>query len=106
MVALNRLKENTDCPKVFTTGMPRTYSTASLDMAASALPYWRIFSAIRFPVITDMTAKPRNTGTRLSSPSRQSKAISSTSSPTGVAIAPAWSGSWWARYVSAAPVLS
>ena len=40
-------------------------------------------------VIADMTAKPRNTGTRLKSPSRQSKANSSTSSPAGVAIAPA-----------------
>ena len=86
-MALNFLKENTDCPKVFTTGMPRTYSTASLDMADSALLYWRIFSAMRLPVIADMIKNPSSTGTRLKSPSRQSNTNSSTSSPTGVAMA-------------------
>ena len=97
MVALNFLKENTDCPKVLTTGMPRTYSTASLDMASSALPYCRIFSAIRLPVMVAIMRKASTTGARLSSPNLQSNANSSTSSPTGVAMALYWSGSWWAR---------
>ena len=87
IVALNFLNENTDWPNVLTTGMPRTYSTASPDMAARALPYWRIFSAMRLPVMADMITKPRATGTRLSRPSRQSKTNSSTSRPTGVAMA-------------------
>ena len=90
---MNFLNENTDCPKVFTTGMPRTYSTASFDIAARAFPYWRIFSSILLPVMALIIANPRNTGIRLKSPSRQSNTNSSTSNPTGVAIAPYWSGS-------------
>ena len=97
MVALNFLKENTDCPKVLTTGIPRTYSTASLDIASKALPYCRIFSAIRLPVMVAMMRKANTTGARLSRPNRQSNASSKTSSPTGVAMALYWSGSWWAR---------
>ena len=56
--------------------------------------------------MADMQAKPRATGSRLSSPSRQSKASSSTSSPATVAMARYWSGSWWAKKVSAAPAVS
>ena len=97
MVVLNFLKENTDCPKVLTTGIPRTYSTASLDMASKAFPYCRIFSAICLPVMVVIMRKASTTGARLSSPSRQSNASSKTSSPTGVAMALYWSGSWWAR---------
>ena len=67
--------------------MPRTYSTASLDMTESALPYCRIFSAIRLPVMAAIMRKAKTTGTRLSTPSRQSNTSSSASSPTGVAIA-------------------
>lgn len=65
--------------------------------SAGPLLYCRIFSSIRLPVIAAMMRKPRNTGTRLSSPSRQSNANRNTSSPIGVAIAAYLSGSWWAR---------
>ena len=93
MVALNFLNEKTDCPKVLTTGMPRTYSTASLDIDSNALPYCRILSAIRLPVMADMMTKPSATGTRLSRPSRQSNTSKRTNRPMGVAIALYLSGS-------------
>ena len=93
MVVLNFLKENTDCPKVLTTGIPRTYSTASLDIASKALPYCRIFSAIRLPVMVAMMRKANTTGARLSRPSRQSNTSKRTNRPMGVAIALYLSGS-------------
>ena len=39
MASLNFRKENTVCPNVFTTGMPRTYSTASFDISERAQAY-------------------------------------------------------------------
>ena len=97
MESLNFLKEKMVWPKVLTTGMPRTYSTASLDMSSRASWYSFIFCCIRGPVIAIIMRKPRATGARLSRPSRQSNTSSSTSRPMGVAMAPARSGSWWAR---------
>ena len=102
MASLNFLNVKMVCPKVLTTGMPRMYSTASLDMSSSASWYSFIFCCMRAPVMRIRTAKASTTGTRLSSPSRQSNASSSASRPQGVAMAPARSGSWCARYVSAA----
>ena len=87
IVPLNFLKENTVCPKVLTTGIPRTYSTASPDISASAFWYWVICSCIFLPVMLVITAKASATGTRLKSPSRQSNASSSVRSPAMVAMA-------------------
>ena len=87
MDPLNFLKEKMVCPKVLTTGMPRTYSTASLDISSRAFWYSFIFCCIREPVMVIMMRKPSKTGARLRSPSRQSKTNSSTSRPTGVAMA-------------------
>ena len=58
--------------------------------------------SMSFPVIFIIIRKPSTTGTRLKSPNRQSKASNRKSSPMGVAIAPALSGSLCARYVSVA----
>ena len=93
MEPLNFLKEKMVCPKVLTTGMPRTYSTASLDISSSAFWYSFIFCCIRRPVMAIMIRNPSSTGARLRKPSRQSKANSSASRPQGVAMAPARSGS-------------
>ena len=97
MESLNILKEKMVWPKVLTTGMPRTYSTDWLDMSSRAFWYSFIFCCMEAPVMAIMIRKASATGARLSSPSRQSKTSSSASSPQGVAMAPARSGSWWAR---------
>ena len=86
MVCLNRLNENTVCPNVFTTGMPRTYSTASFDMRSSAFWYsvmvWRSVGPI---MNAKRMAKASATVAMQSSPMCQSNQNSSTSMPAGVA---------------------
>ena len=102
MDPLKRLKENTVWPNVFTTGIPRTYSTASLDISSKAFWYSSIFFFILAPVILIIIKNPSTTGTRLNKPKRQSNRNNNASKPIGVAIAPALSGSWCAKYVSVA----
>ena len=68
MEALNRWKEKTVCPKVLTTGTPRTYSTASLLMRSSAFWYCRISSCMAGPAMRIMTAKLRAIGIRQATP--------------------------------------
>ena len=67
------------------------YSDTYID--SNALPYCRILSAIRLPVMADMMTRPSATGTRLSRPSRQSNTSKRTNRPMGVAIALYLSGS-------------
>ena len=98
MESLKRLKEKTDCPNVFTTGMPRTYSTASFDIASRALLYSPNFLFSVGPVIkVTITMMANSTVPKHNSPIRQSKRNISTASPIMVAYMPALSGSWWAR---------
>ena len=68
MDALNLWKENTVCPKVLTTGTPRTYSTASLLMRSSAFWYCRMSSCMAGPAMRIMTAKLNAIGTRQAMP--------------------------------------
>ena len=97
MAFLNFRKLNTDCPKVFTTGMPRTYSTASEDMVSRAFWYCFIDSCMPLPIIPAINTKAMPTGTRHKSPSRQSNTKSSTIRPSGVNTMPALSGQIWTR---------
>ena len=78
------------------------YSTASFDISSRAFWYSFIFLCISLPVILIIIKNERATGIRLIRPSLQSNMNRKASITTGVAIEPALSGSWWARYVSVA----
>ena len=97
MALRKRSKLKMVCPKVFTTGTPRMYSTASEDMVSSEFWYSFIAAFISSPIIPAMKIKAMPTGTRHKIPSRQSKNSRRTISPKGVKIIPALSGQMCAR---------
>ena len=90
---LNFLNENTDCPKVLTTGIPRTYSTASLVIFSRAALYASM-SFLRFlPTIkTDIIRNPTTTVAMHRSPIFQSKYSNIAIIANGVVIATVRSG--------------
>jgi hypothetical protein len=95
------------CPKVLTTGMPRTYSTASDDMDSSAFWYSFMSAASFGPIIAEpISTKAIAAGIRHISPSRQSNTAITASSAMGVAMETALSGRLCARYVSVAALES
>ena len=80
-----------------TTGMPRTYSTASVFICSRRFMYWRMNSRPRVFMVYAMMPIAVKTGTRQASPNRQSKAAISATASSGTSAVPAMSGSWWAR---------
>ena len=97
MLSLKRENEYTVWPKVFTTGTPRTYSTASLFICISASLYCFIFSCMPLPVILLITANAHATGKSEHRPSRQSNTNIKTIIASGVITAPTKSGRLCAR---------
>ena len=89
-----------------TTGIPRTYSTASLFICSEASWYFRIYDIDFSLVINICTMNPATNRRMDRPPNLQSKNRSMTSIVTAVTADPVISGSWCARKFSVCAVFS
>ena len=94
------------CWNTFTTGIPRTNSTASLFIFSSAVMYPDIKSALSPPIIFFKKNTLIASGIKQQIPSLQSKTNNKLMTATGITTAPVRSGNWCARNPSVSPALS
>ena len=94
------MKEYTVCWKIFTTGMPRTYSVPALVMRSWAAWYSAMIWAFLPPIMANMVRMEITAASRQAQPIRQSKTNISTSMAINRVMVPTMSARLWASRVS------
>ena len=94
------MKDHTVCWKIFTTGMPRTYSVPALVIRSWAAWYSAISCAFLPPIMANMERMETTAASRQAQPIRQSKTNIRASMATNRVMVPTMSARLWASSVS------
>ena len=100
MACLNARKEYTVCWKIFTTGMPRTYSVPAFVMRSWAAWYSAMIPAFFPPIMENMAITEITAARRQAAPIRQSNTSIITSIARNRTMVPTMSARLWANSVS------